>query len=414
MNHIRIKLSKNLLYNGMSIRNFSKVRNSAIGSTLKTVSELTKFRLSSLVVFTTAAGFICAGSPIDMVTMAYACTGTALCAASAGTFNQVFEIENDRAMKRTINRPLPSGKVTATQAAMLGGVTGLTGTAMLALATNPTVALLGASNIVLYAGVYTYSKRYTELNTWIGSIVGAIPPIMGWCAATNGSLVEAEPWILGSLLFLWQFPHFFALSWLYRDDYERGGFQMVPVNDPTGVRTAGFIKEYTYYLTAFPIVTTALGYTSYMYTIEGTAANMYLLYLAHKFSNDRTNGNARKIFLCSLWYLPLLLAGYVFHTRMWDKKSIETEDEQTDQISEAVLQAKETLKGMCVHEMLANPQEQTSSSSTSPQQEKEQKSHEPSLSSILCLKTTSEKMVESTLKAAETTVKSKSEKKPTE
>lgn len=330
-NRIRVQLPR-VINSHTSIRNFSKIRNT--GSLWKTLAELTKFRLSSLVVFTTAAGFICAGGPIDMMTMGYACAGTALCAASAGTFNQVFEIENDRAMKRTLNRPLPSGKITAAQAATVGAITGVTGTALLYTMTNPLVAALGASNIILYAGIYTYSKRHTELNTWIGSIVGAIPPIMGWCAATHGSLLEAEPWILGSLLFLWQFPHFFALSWLYRDDYTRGQFQMVPVNDPTGVRTAGFIQEYSLYLAAFPFLTTALGYTGYMYTIEGTAANAYLLYLSHRFSQDRTNANARKIFLTSLWYLPLLLAGYVFHTRMWEKKKqiLEISPEETDEV----------------------------------------------------------------------------------
>lgn len=349
---------------GILIRNFSESPTPAASSSkkvdphsfkgkVKSYLELSKFRLSSMVVLTSGAGFVCAGLPFDYMTMAAVCSGTALCAASAGTFNQIFEIAEDSRMKRTIARPLPAGNVTPTAATVFGASTGLAGTALLYAGTNPVVAALGFANIALYAGAYTYSKKHTELNTWIGAVVGAIPPVMGWAAATGGSLIAPEPAALAALLFLWQFPHFFALSYLHREDYARGNFQMVAVNDPTGARSSRLILEYSLYLTALPIAASVGGLTSYMFALEGTAANLYLLNLARKFHKDRTNAGARRIFLCSLWYLPVLLAGFLFHSRMWDKQEI-SETESVDEFTGAVSGAKQALKGLCIHEQLHN------------------------------------------------------------
>ena len=307
-----------------------KVDPNSFKGKVKSYLELSKFRLSSMVVFTSGAGFACAGMPLDYTTMAAVCTGTALCAASAGTFNQIFEISEDSKMKRTLTRPLPSGNVSKTSATVFGASTGLAGTALLYAATNPVVAALGLANIGLYAGLYTYTKKHTELNTWIGAIVGAIPPVMGWAAATGGNIMSPEPAALASLLFLWQFPHFFALSYLHREDYARGGFEMVAVNDPTGSRSANLVMEYSLYLTALPILTSAMGITSYMFAIEGTVINSYLLYLAKKFQQDKTNAGAKRVFLCSLWYLPLLLAGFVFHSNVWNQQEITNETENDE------------------------------------------------------------------------------------
>lgn len=287
-------------------------------SIISDFASLSKFRLTSLVSFTTAAGFLSIGLPMDFMTLMSACVGTSLCAGSASTFNQVFEKSQDMKMKRTSARPLPSGRVSLSTAVSFGVSTGVAGTMVLYLGTNPVVAALGIGNIVLYSVVYTFSKRYTEYNTWVGSIVGAIPPVMGCAAASGGTLIAPESIILSSILFLWQFPHFFALSWMHRQDYARGGFSMVPVNDPSGLRTAALIQEYSLYLTALPIIISLCNFTSYMFAVEGTAANIYLLSLVYKFKKDRSNANARKIFLCSLWYLPLLLVGYVFHAKTID------------------------------------------------------------------------------------------------
>jgi protoheme IX farnesyltransferase len=157
-----------------------------------TYGELSKFKLSTLVVITTAAGGVACVGFTNLSTMALACVGTSLCAASAGTFNQVIEVEQDAKMYRTMGRPLPSGKVSIPQAMTFGVATGVCGVSMLALGINSEVAILGASTIALYAVVYTYSKQYTEYNTWMGALVGAIPPVMGCAALTNGTNTRAH------------------------------------------------------------------------------------------------------------------------------------------------------------------------------------------------------------------------------
>lgn len=204
-----------------------------------------------------------------------------------------------------------------TEALCFGGLAATSGVSLL-YTIHPVCAALGLSNIILYAGPYTYSKPHAEVNTWIGAVVGAVPPLIGWSAATEGSLLTTDPFLLALILYYWQFPHFFALSWLHREDYARGGFQMVAVNDPKGARSADLIFKYTCYLSTLPVASSALGVTSYMFAFEGTLLNGYMLYLAHRFSQEQSNKAARKVFLSTLWYLPLLLAGFVFHNRNWD------------------------------------------------------------------------------------------------
>lgn len=280
--------------------------------------ELSKFRLSSLVVVTSGAGFLATGLPIDWTVLAATCVGTGFCAASANTWNQIREQKFDANMNRTKARPLPSGRMQTGEAVAWGATAGIVGTGMLLASSNPVVAALGAGNIALYAGPYTSLKRTSEINTWIGSLVGAIPPLMGWAAATGGDLMSADPLFLAGILFLWQFPHFFALSWMHREDYAKGGFQMVSVNDAAASRSGSLVLRYSAYLSTLPIAAYGLGLTSSMFALEGTAANMYLLYLSYKFNEKQSNANARKVFMCSLWYLPLLLASFVFYSKRWE------------------------------------------------------------------------------------------------
>lgn len=185
------------------------------------LAELSKARLSALVVSTTAFGFLAAGPTAlaytSLPTFMAASLGTALCASSASTFNQIIEVEKDRHMKRTANRPLVTGAVSHNVALGVGCVTGTAGGILLGCGTDPLTTILGVGNIGLYAGVYTSLKPRLEINTWVGALVGAIPPVMGWTAA-GGSIMDAEAILLGSTLFLWQFPHFFALNWMYRTD----------------------------------------------------------------------------------------------------------------------------------------------------------------------------------------------------
>ena len=321
--------------------------------------ELSKARLSALVVVTTGAGFLAAGNPLSYTTFAAATAGTALCSSSASTLNQIFEMDRDKRMKRTRNRPLVRGIVTPKTATALAATTGISGGSILALGTDPVTAALGVGNIALYAGLYTYLKPRSEINTWVGAVVGAVPPVMGWTAATGGSLFDLEAALLGSTLFLWQFPHFFALSWMHRTDYARGGFQMVPVNDidTNGDRTAALINRYTWYMSTIPIASSVLGATSSMFAVEGIVLNAYALYVAKRFDKERSNSNARKVFLTSLWYLPCLMTLFILHSRRW-RNPVEDDDELEDNDVVAILrrrlsEIRNTGRELCPHEILA-------------------------------------------------------------
>ena len=209
--------------------------------------ELSKARLSALVVATTSAGFLFAGGPVDWPAFAAVTVGTSLAACSANTFNQAIEKQYDSLMVRTKRRPLPTGRISQRHAFAFGIATGLVSTAILAAFTNNTTAALGAANILLYAGVYTPMKRMHILNTWVGAVVGAIPPVMGWTAA-GGNIISPEAALLGTTLFLWQFPHFFSLAWLGKEDYTRGSYKMIPVLDKTGRATAKVMLRYAAYM----------------------------------------------------------------------------------------------------------------------------------------------------------------------
>jgi len=288
---------------------------------VKSYLDLSKARLSALVVSTTAAGFLLAGGPLT--TMGLTCAGTALCSSSAAAFNQIFEISRDSQMKRTQKRPLVQRDISPMHASLVATTWGVAGTSILALGTDPYTTALGAGNIVLYAGLYTYMKPRSVLNTWVGAVVGAIPPVIGWSAATGGEILNIECLLLGATLYLWQMPHFFALSYMHRVDYARGGFKMVPVLEEDGEKTANLVVRYAWYLSTIPFISTAAGVTSTMFGLEGLLLNAYALYTAHDFKRNRTNAKARKVFLASLGYLPCFLMLFLIHSKTWDEKASE-------------------------------------------------------------------------------------------
>ncbi|TDH73618.1 hypothetical protein CCR75_009080 [Bremia lactucae] len=296
---------------------------------LSIYSQLSKARLSALVVMTTSAGFFMAGGPITWSTFAAAAVGTSLAAASANTFNQCWEVELDAKMQRTHRRPLPSGRISQPHALTFGAVTATASTVILAAGCSPLVASLGVFNIGLYSLVYTPMKMKSEWNTWVGSIVGAVPPVMGWAAAT-GSVFAPEAALHAYLMYCWQMPHFFALSWRSRKDYRRGGYQMVACNDPTGSRSAALALRYSYFMSAIPIVAALTNATSYMFAVEGTVVNAYNIYLTHQFQAKPSNATAQKVFLASLWYLPLIMGCMVMHSQQWMDKE-ETRHQKRDQ-----------------------------------------------------------------------------------
>ena len=325
-------------------------------SPVQIAMELSKARLSALVVMTTGAGSLFAGTAAltSGGTVAAAAVGTALCAASASTFNQAWEVKTDSLMPRTAQRPLPSGRVTMPQALSFGFGTGALGTGILMVGCNPITAALGLANIGLYSLVYTPMKLKSEWNTWVGSLVGAIPPVMGYAAVTN-QLIAPESALLAGMLFLWQFPHFFSLAWLNRKDYMLGGHQMVPCNDPTGLRTARLIRNYALAMVPLPYASAYMGLTTHMWSMEATVVHLFWLYQAQQFVKKPTNGNARKIFRTSLWYLPVVLGLMCFHSKHWqdleDGKS-EGEDVVRDVVRAIINIVRPYGTDKCPHEVI--------------------------------------------------------------
>jgi len=287
---------------------------------LRMYAELCKARLSSLVVFTSGAGYLMAGAPLSWPALAATVIGTSLAAGAAGTFNQVWEVRTDAMMKRTQTRPLPAGRCSVPHAMAFGAGLTAASAGILLLGTNPLTAALGIGNVALYSLVYTPLKQRSTLNTAVGAIVGAVPPVMGWAAATGG-LLAFEPMLLGAALFWWQFPHFYSLAWNLRKDYARGGYAMVPVLDSTGGKhTAWLSLRSTIAMSTLPVVASVLGVTSPMFAVEGVLLNGYFLRLAWRFYSDPSDASARALFRASLWYLPLLLVLMVFHSRRWHRE----------------------------------------------------------------------------------------------
>jgi protoheme IX farnesyltransferase len=347
--------------------NIMKKPTKAGSSTLSALGELFKYRLSALVVGTTSVGFI-AQNAIDSAasigsnsaaatTFVACCAGTALCSMSASTVNQIVERHRDARMKRTKHRPLPTGTITPMQASALAAVTGISGSTLLYTMTDPITCLLGTTNMALYAGLYTYLKPRSTLNTWVGAIVGAIPPLMGWVSA-GGTLMDLEAWFLASTLYLWQMPHFFALSWMYRTDYQRGGFQMISRHDPLGSTTSSLILRYTTYLSTIPLLSTACGITSSMFALESIVFNSVALRVAYQFTQDRTTTNARKVFLTSLWYLPCWMMLFLLHAKKNTNKNNSLEEgEDEDKLELSIIQQglefiRQKGKEHCIHEQV--------------------------------------------------------------
>ena len=201
------------------------------------VCDLVKARLTFLVLLTTLVGFYLGWrGAMDYWAMFHALAGTSLLACGASALNQLWEREHDARMLRTADRPLPSGRMQPETVLVFGGVCSIGGLVYLAFAVNLLTSLLGAATLASYVFVYTPLKRITWLNTAVGAVPGALPPLMGWSAA-RGEL-SGEGWSLFAILFFWQIPHFLAIAWLYREEYEKAGFVMLPSLDPDGSRTA--------------------------------------------------------------------------------------------------------------------------------------------------------------------------------
>lgn len=269
-------------------------------------AELVKARLTALVLVTTAVGFYMGSpGPVDGLRWLHTLLGTGLLAAGAAALNQFLERDLDALMLRTQDRPLPSGRITPAGALVFGGVSSVLGLAWLALLTTLPAAALGALTLALYLGLYTPLKRISTLNTIVGAVPGALPPLIGWAAATGG--VSAGGWALFALQFFWQIPHFLAIAWLYRDDYARAGLKMLPVLDPGGERTGLQSIGHALGLLMVSLSPFVLGLAGAAYLAGTFASGAVLLGLAVWFARRLELAHARWLFLASVIYLPLVL-----------------------------------------------------------------------------------------------------------
>ena len=268
--------------------------------------ELIKARLTFLVLLTTLVGlYVGTRGAMDYALMFHTLLGTGLVACGASALNQFWEREHDAKMRRTESRPLPAGRMMPETVLLFGAVCTVTGLTYLALLVNPLTALLGAVTLASYVFVYTPLKRVTWLNTAIGAIPGALPPLMGWTAARGE--VTIEGWSLFAILFFWQIPHFLAIAWMYREDYERAGFVMLPMLDPSGTRTGRQAVSHTLGLLPISLFPVAFKLAGVVYLAGALALGLMFLACAIQFSRQLTLRRARQLFFASILYLPLLL-----------------------------------------------------------------------------------------------------------
>ncbi|HEX3280605.1 MAG TPA: heme o synthase [Pyrinomonadaceae bacterium] len=267
--------------------------------------ELTKPRITFLIVLTAAAGFALA-SPghVDYRAMSIAMVGIALLSSGIATLNQYMEKDLDALMRRTANRPLPTGKLLPWEALAFGvGLTILAEIYLIVLV-NPLSAVLGLTVIAGYLFAYTPLKTRTSLSTFVGAFPGAVPPLIGWASARGTIGVEA--WVLFAILFLWQFPHFLAIAWMYREDYSRAGILMLPVVEPNGRVTGQQIVLYTVMLVPVSLLPTLLGTAGKIYFVGAIVLGLLFLYFSLRAAFSQSRQAARQLLLASVIYLPLL------------------------------------------------------------------------------------------------------------
>lgn len=341
----------------MSLEHYKPIPPLTLGTTLKVYAQLSKARLTVLVVLTAMSGVALSPLPVGLPVLLGTALGTTLCSAAANTFNQISEVPFDAQMARTRNRPLVRKAISPFHAACFGAATGIAGPAILLAYAGPVTAALGLGNILLYSGLYTALKRRSVANTWVGGIVGAIPPLMGW-SACGGSLLPTTstpislylpsflsstdlyaslatqlptitdglvtltptfdnplaPLTLFLLHYAWQFPHFNPLSHLVRTSYAQAGYAMLTILDPkknalVSLRHAIFLV----FLSSFLVPLSGL--TNWAFALTSLVPNAVLVHWSWKFYRFGGEKIARTLFAHSLWYLPVMLGLMMFHKR---------------------------------------------------------------------------------------------------
>ncbi|MBV8078085.1 MAG: protoheme IX farnesyltransferase [Planctomycetaceae bacterium] len=268
--------------------------------------ELTKPRIAVMVLVTVATGFVLgARGASNPSTLLLTLLGTGLVAGGGSAWNMYLERLRDLQMRRTAGRPLPSGRLTPSEAAVFGSALGILGLAILVLGANLASALAALATFVLYVAVYTPLKPRTTLNTAVGAVPGALPPVIGWAAATGRLGVEA--WALFLIVFLWQFPHFLAIAWLYRDDYDRAGYKMLPTVDPRGAITGRQAAGHALALIPAGLLPTAVGLAGPWYFAGALVSGLFYLAFAVRFWSEVSEPSARRLLRASFVYLPTVL-----------------------------------------------------------------------------------------------------------
>ena len=284
------------------------------GWTMADLAQLVKARLTFLVLLTTAVGFYVGWQgPMDFVALLHAVLGTAFAAAGAAALNQWWEHQYDAIMVRTRTRPIPAGRMTPREGLIVGTILGIGGVVYLAVAVNWISAFLAAAAIGIYLFAYTPLKRISIANTLVGAIPGALPPLLGWAAARNDLALPA--WSLFAILFFWQLPHFFAIGWMYREDYARAGFVMLSGSDEEGGRTGRQSVFFTLLLLVASVTPVWFGIATLVYLPIALSLGVVFLALAFRFQRQRNQPTARHLFFASIIYLPLLLAALVLAKR---------------------------------------------------------------------------------------------------
>lgn len=298
----------------------------ASGAMFGAILETTKPRITRLVTITAGVGFVLGAAANGQLSSrllvpGLGCLlGTALSAAGANALNQWFERDRDGRMPRTLNRPLPSGRLDPNLALVAATSIAFAGVGVLLITTGMVPAMVSLFTILLYVLLYTPMKVMTPWATHVGAIPGALPPVIGWTAANQAdptsSLAHPGAWLLFAIMFLWQLPHFLAIAWMYRDDYAKGGYRVLPVLDPSGVRTSRQILLWTLVLvgvTLLPAWVFSRG-TDWAYLAVAIVSGAGFLWLAAKAARTRARADARNAFLASVIHLPVLLVALVATT----------------------------------------------------------------------------------------------------
>jgi protoheme IX farnesyltransferase len=292
---------------------------SFLTSRLADYVEIAKPRISLMVLLTVSCGFILGmETSVVSITLLHACVGIACVAIGSSAVNQWIERETDGRMWRTMNRPLPAGRLSPSEVLMFGFAAAVLGTSYLMLMVNTITAVLTFTTFALYAGLYTPLKRVTSLCTAIGAVPGALPPVLGWMAA--GGRLDMNAFSLFAVLFLWQFPHFFAIAWLHRDDYYRAGLRMLPAGKPYPHVTGLLAVVYALCLIPVSLFPYQFGLAGTAYSVVAVILGIAYLIASCLFAWNETRTSARRVLWTSLIYLPVLLMTLTWdHLRLLDR-----------------------------------------------------------------------------------------------